>query len=49
MVIVTNNPSNPSDFSDWGIPQLNIYRGDGDVVIVAPSMPAGGVTYDGVV
>lgn len=46
-VIITSNTAEPSDFADWGIPQLSIYRGDGDVVVVAPSLPAGGVTFDG--
>jgi hypothetical protein len=29
------------------IPQLTEYAGTGDVVIVSPSMAAGGVTHDG--
>jgi hypothetical protein len=48
-VIITSNTTEPSDFTDWGIPQLSIYRGEGDVVVVAPSMAAGGVTYNGTV
>ncbi len=44
---VTDDTRGPADFWDWGIPQLRIYRGVDDVVIVSPSMPAGGVTHDG--
>jgi hypothetical protein len=46
-VIITSNTTEPSDFTDWGIPQLSIYRGVGDVVVVAPAMAAGGIAYDG--
>ena len=38
-----------ADFSDWGIPRLRIYEGVGDVVVVSPSMAAGGVKQDGTV
>ena len=41
------NNVGPTDFQDWGIPQLSRYRGQGDIVVVAPSMAAGGVKYDG--
>jgi hypothetical protein len=36
-------------FSQWWIPQLAMYEGRGDVVVVAPSMAAGGVKHDGTV
>jgi hypothetical protein len=44
---VTANTAVAADFADWGIPQLGIYAGEGDVVVVAPSVPAGGVPHDG--
>jgi hypothetical protein len=37
----------PSAFGDWDAPRLNVYEGVGEVVIVSPSMAAGGVTHDG--
>jgi hypothetical protein len=44
---VTANTAVAADFADWGVPQLGIYAGEGDVVVVAPSVPAGGVPHDG--
>jgi hypothetical protein len=46
-VDVTTDTSAAADFADWGIPQLSIYAGQGDVVIVSPSVAAGGVSEDG--
>jgi hypothetical protein len=48
-VDVTTNTTEFADFAEWGIPTLNIYEGVGDVVIVSPSMAAGGVRQDGTV
>jgi hypothetical protein len=36
-----------SMFTDWWIPQLAMWEGQGEVVVVAPSMAAGGVKHDG--
>jgi hypothetical protein len=44
---VTVDTAAAADFADWGIPQLSIYAGQGEVVIVSPSVPAGGVPADG--
>lgn len=38
-----------ADFAEWGIPRLRIYEGEGDVVVVSPSMASGGVKQDGAV
>lgn len=46
-VSVTSNTAAAADFAEWGIPQLGIYHGTGDVVIVSPSFPSGGVKADG--
>jgi hypothetical protein len=46
-VDVTTNTAAAADFADWGIPQLSIYAGQGEVVVVSPSVPAGGVPEDG--
>jgi hypothetical protein len=45
----TTNTAAGSDFTDWGIPYLSIYRGTGNVVVVSPSLAAGGVRIDGAV
>lgn len=42
----TNNVG-PTDFRDWGIPQFCRYEGKGDIVVVSPSMAAGGMKHDG--
>jgi hypothetical protein len=42
------NTVGPFEFpSDWRIPQLAVYEGQGPIVVVAPSMAAGGVKHDG--
>ncbi len=41
------NSAHDRDLADWGIAQLACYRGDGDIVVVSPSMAAGGVKHDG--
>jgi hypothetical protein len=46
-VDVTTNTAAAADFADWGIPLLSVYAGQGDVVIVSPSVAAGGVPADG--
>jgi hypothetical protein len=46
VVTVTNN-AHDSDIADWGIPQLGCYAGTGPIVVVSPSMAAGGVKHDG--
>lgn len=48
MVEITSNTVY-ADFAEWGIPRMRIYRGVGDVVVVSPSMAAGGVKQDGAV
>ncbi len=48
-VVLTTNPAVPTDYADWEIPQLAIYSGVEPVVVVSPSMPAGGVEHDGTV
>lgn len=45
-VLVSTNAAD-SDIADWGIPQLACYRGTGTVVVVSPSLAAGGVKHDG--
>jgi hypothetical protein len=37
----------PRDLFDWEVPQLAVYEGRGDVVVVSPSMAAGGIKHDG--
>jgi hypothetical protein len=37
----------PRDLFDWEVPQLAVYEGAGDVVVVSPSMAAGGIKHDG--
>jgi hypothetical protein len=44
---VTTNTAGAADFADWGVPQVSIYAGQGDIVIVSPSVAAGGVPADG--
>jgi hypothetical protein len=39
----------PAEFRDFAIPQLTHWVGDGEVVIVSPSMAAGGIKHDGAV
>jgi hypothetical protein len=46
-VTVVDNNAAPSDLADWGIAQLACYQGNGDIVVVSPSMAAGGVKHDG--
>jgi hypothetical protein len=46
---VTTNTAAAADFADWGIPLLSIYAGQGDIVIVSPSVAAGGIPADGVI
>jgi hypothetical protein len=45
--VVTVDTTSAADFQEWGIPQLNIYAGMNDVVVVSPSMAAGGVKQGG--
>lgn len=45
-VTVANNAGD-SDIADWGIAQLACYQGNGDIVVVSPSMAAGGIKHDG--
>ncbi|HEY3140133.1 MAG TPA: hypothetical protein VGJ86_03340 [Acidimicrobiales bacterium] len=45
--LVGANNVGPTDFQDWGIPQLSRYHGKDAIVVVAPSMAAGGVKHDG--
>jgi hypothetical protein len=45
-VTVDNNAAD-SDIADWGIPELGVYRGSGPIVVVSPSMAAGGIKHDG--
>jgi hypothetical protein len=44
---ITTNTVESADLAEWGIPQLNIYVGSSPVVVVSPSMEAGGVREDG--
>jgi hypothetical protein len=46
-VTVVDNNAAPSDLADWGIAQLACYQGNGDIVVVSPSMAAGGIKHDG--
>lgn len=41
------NTAAPVEFANWRIPQLAVYEGTGPIVVVAPSMAAGGVKHDG--
>jgi hypothetical protein len=41
------NTARDRDLAQWGIAQLGCFRGDGDVVVVSPSLAAGGVRHDG--
>lgn len=41
------NTAGPFEFAIWSIPQLTVYEGSGDIVVVSPSMAAGGVKHDG--
>ena len=41
------NTTVPSGLYEWAVPQLATYRGEGEVVIVSPSMAAGGIKHDG--
>jgi hypothetical protein len=41
------NTAGPRPFTDWSIPQLAVYEGSGNIVIVSPSLAAGGVKHDG--
>ena len=51
--VFAGNATKGTGFSQLGIPQLAIYKGApdvhglGEVVVVSPSMPSGGVTSDG--
>jgi hypothetical protein len=41
------NTAIPRNLFSWDIPQLATYQGTGDVVVVSPSMAAGGIKHDG--
>jgi hypothetical protein len=41
------NTAGPREFTDLEIPQLAEWEGTGEIVVVAPSMAAGGVKHDG--
>jgi hypothetical protein len=41
------NTAGPQEFADLTIPQLAMWEGTGKIVVVAPSMPAGGIEHDG--
>jgi hypothetical protein len=41
------NTAGPREFTDMEIPQLAEWEGTGDVVVVSPSMAAGGIKHDG--
>jgi hypothetical protein len=41
------NTAGPREFTDLTIPQLAMWEGRDEIVVVAPSMPAGGVKHDG--
>jgi hypothetical protein len=45
MTVVNN--AGDSDIADWGIAQLACYQGNGPIVVVSPSMAAGGIKHDG--
>jgi hypothetical protein len=42
-----NNSAHPGDFNDWGIPYLNVYKGTAPLVVVSPSLNAGGIRRTG--
>jgi hypothetical protein len=42
-----NNSASPGDFNDWGIPYLNVYKGTAPLVVVSPSLNAGGIRRTG--
>jgi hypothetical protein len=44
---VTTDMTTFGDFWDWGIAQLSVYEGQDPVVVVSPSLAAGGVKHDG--
>jgi hypothetical protein len=46
-VVTVANNAGDSDIADWGIAQLACYQGNGDIVVVSPSMAAGGIKHDG--
>jgi hypothetical protein len=48
-LFLLDNSARSGEFADWGIPQLNVFEGVGDVVVVSPSLQAGGATHDGFV
>jgi hypothetical protein len=41
------NTAGPQEFADLTIPQLAMWEGTDNVVVVAPSLPAGGIKHDG--
>jgi hypothetical protein len=41
------NTAGSSEFADLTIPQLAMWEGKDEIVVVAPSMPAGGIKHDG--
>jgi hypothetical protein len=41
------NTAGPREFTDLTIPQLAMWEGRDEIVVVAPSMAAGGVKHDG--
>lgn len=45
--VFEENTAAPREFAVASIPQLAVYEGDGPIVVVAPSMAAGGVKHDG--
>jgi hypothetical protein len=47
LAAITTNTVESADLAEWGIPQLSIYIGTSPVVVVSPSMEAGGVREDG--
>ncbi len=44
---VHENTAEPQPIGGWQIPELARWEGTGEVVVVAPSMAAGGVKHDG--
>lgn len=45
----TYTTTRASGLGQWDLPPLNVYEATGPVVVVSPSLRAGGVTHDGVV
>ena len=45
--LTIGDTARPSAFGDWSPPRMNVWEGVDDVVIVSPSLAAGGVTHDG--